>query len=70
MQPLSSYTLADPKVMQNPYPYYERLRAKDPVAVPPDQLDMSSTMVILRTLTSLPVRLRAACIGGEITAHF
>ena len=31
MQPLSSYTLADPKVMQNPYPYYERLRALDPV---------------------------------------
>ena len=31
MQPLSSYTLADPKVMQNPYPYYERMRAEDPV---------------------------------------
>ena len=31
MQPLSSYTLGDPKVMQNPYPYYERLRAEDPV---------------------------------------
>ena len=31
MQPLSSYTLADPKVMQDPYPYYERLRAEDPV---------------------------------------
>jgi cytochrome P450 len=31
MQPLSSYTLADLKVMQNPYPYYERLRAEDAV---------------------------------------
>jgi cytochrome P450 len=31
MQPLSSFTLADPKVMQDPYPYYERLRAEDPV---------------------------------------
>jgi cytochrome P450 len=31
MQPLSSYTLADPEVMRNPYPYYERLRAEDPV---------------------------------------
>jgi cytochrome P450 len=31
MQPLSSYTLANPKVMQDPYPYYERLRAEDPV---------------------------------------
>src|ERR1700722_3591492 len=31
MQPLSSYTLADPKVMQDPYPYYARLRAEDPI---------------------------------------
>jgi cytochrome P450 len=31
MQPLSSYTFRDPKVLQNPYPYYERLRAEDPV---------------------------------------
>lgn len=31
MQPLSSYTLADPKVMRDPYPYYERMRAEDPV---------------------------------------
>ena len=31
MQPLSSYTFADPRVMQDPYPYYERLRAEDPV---------------------------------------
>jgi cytochrome P450 len=31
MQPLSSYTFADPNVMQNPYAYYERLRAEDPV---------------------------------------
>ncbi len=31
MRPLSSYTFADPRVMQDPYPYYERLRAEDPV---------------------------------------
>jgi cytochrome P450 len=31
MQALSGNTLADPKVVQNPYPYYERLRAEDPV---------------------------------------
>jgi cytochrome P450 len=31
MQPLSSYSLADPAVVQNPYPYYERMRAEDPV---------------------------------------
>jgi cytochrome P450 len=31
MQPLRSYTFRDPQVMQNPYPYYERLRAEDPV---------------------------------------
>lgn len=31
MQPLSSYTFRDPKVMRNPYPYYERMRAEDPV---------------------------------------
>jgi cytochrome P450 len=31
MEPLSSYTLADPRFMQNPYPYYERMRAEDPV---------------------------------------
>ena len=31
MQPLTRFTLADPRVMQNPYPYYERLRAEDPV---------------------------------------
>ena len=29
--PLSNITLADPRVMQNPYPYFERLRAEDPV---------------------------------------
>jgi hypothetical protein len=26
MQALCSYTLADPKVMRNPYPYYEPLQ--------------------------------------------
>jgi cytochrome P450 len=31
MQPLSTYTFADPMVRQDPYPYYERLRAEDPV---------------------------------------
>jgi cytochrome P450 len=31
MPPLSSYSLADRQIMQNPYPYYERLRAEDPV---------------------------------------
>lgn len=31
MEPLSSFTLADPRFMQNPYPYYERMRAEDPV---------------------------------------
>ena len=29
------------------------------LAVPPEQLDLSSTMIILRGLKSLPVRLRA-----------
>jgi cytochrome P450 len=31
MKQLSSYTFADPKVMQDPYPYYARMRAEDPV---------------------------------------
>jgi cytochrome P450 len=31
MQPLSSFTFADPKVMQDPYTYYARMRAEDPV---------------------------------------
>jgi len=31
VQPLNSYTFADPKVMQDPYPYFERLRTEDPV---------------------------------------
>lgn len=31
MHPLSNYTFRDPQVMQDPYPYYERLRAEDPV---------------------------------------
>ena len=31
MQPLSSLTFRDPAVMQNPYPYYERMRTEDPV---------------------------------------
>lgn len=31
MQASRNDTLADPKVLQNPYPYYERLRAEDPV---------------------------------------
>src|ERR1700761_6657874 len=31
MQPLSAITFRDPAVMQNPYPYYERMRAEDPV---------------------------------------
>jgi cytochrome P450 len=29
--PLNTMTLADPQVMQNPYPYFARLRAEDPV---------------------------------------
>lgn len=28
---LNSFTFADPKVLQDPYPYYEQLRAEDPV---------------------------------------
>lgn len=31
MKPLSEYTLADPSVMQDPYPYYARMREEDPV---------------------------------------
>jgi cytochrome P450 len=31
MQTLNDYTYADPKVMQNPFAYFERLRAEDPV---------------------------------------
>ena len=31
MSPLSTQSYADPKVMQNPFPYFERLRAEDPV---------------------------------------
>jgi len=31
MQPLSAYTFRDPRVMQNPYAYYARMRAEDPV---------------------------------------
>jgi cytochrome P450 len=30
-QPLSSYTFADPKVVQNPYPYYARMQTEDAV---------------------------------------
>ncbi len=31
MQSLNSYTFRDPSVLQNPYPYYERMRTEDPV---------------------------------------
>jgi len=31
MHPLTDYTYADPKVMQNPFAYFERLRTEDPV---------------------------------------
>ena len=31
MQSLSTFTLSDPEVVRDPYPYYERLRAEDPV---------------------------------------
>ena len=31
MQELATLTYADPRVMQDPYPYYARLRAEDPV---------------------------------------
>jgi cytochrome P450 len=31
MQSLDGVTLRDPRVIQNPYPYYERLRSEDPV---------------------------------------
>jgi cytochrome P450 len=31
MKSLSDYTFADPKVMQDPYPYYQLMRSQDPV---------------------------------------
>jgi cytochrome P450 len=31
MQSLNSFTFRDPSVLQNPYPYYERMRTEDPV---------------------------------------
>ena len=31
MSPLSTQSYADPNIMQNPFPYFERLRAEDPV---------------------------------------
>jgi cytochrome P450 len=31
MSPLAAQSYADPRVMQNPFPYFERLRAEDPV---------------------------------------
>jgi cytochrome P450 len=31
MLPLNTFTLADPQIQRNPYPYYERLRTEDPV---------------------------------------
>lgn len=31
MKPLNEYTLADPAIMRDPYPYYARMREEDPV---------------------------------------
>ena len=56
MKALSSYTFRDPQVMQTIREIVNNVKSLE-LAVSPEQLDLSDTMVILRGLKSLPVRL-------------